>query len=617
MLQIIWNKAYMRLLVVISIMLILLGNILVTALFRNRGLEVESRYMNELLMIEGLLDERMAVVNKNFKLTRDFFEGQITESEYDRRFREYFEYDESLGISLLTDNPFSNEGNIVHNGPPEAIADEDLLIMSKMIESFELQNAIDGVNDYDFWTAFYTGSYIIMNPWEDVVTSLGDPEVLFQGMEASMAGLNENLNEDLIENGWENGVFFDASGTMLMVQKGLPIMKEDTLIGMLSTNTYIEIVHRWMSAQPVEGHLVIVDEAGMLVYDSRSEVETVLHFSDIFDEKSAEAVEHTINALPDSEAGQSSMSQEGYEDGGYYYFGQDLEEVNWTMIHQVPEALVEGSIVYRLVVYGLVNGVLAVLMLLVLMLAIRKVLDEQAVAKQKDEFVMMVSHDLKTPLASIIGFTDLVRERFMNAIVPELDSSQKNQKNTERILRNLNIIDEEGQRLSQSIKNILDLAKMNSGSLMLIREEIELGQMLTEVSLKLKPLSKSKGVDLVCGPNDSCFVVGDRYYIYQLIVNLVENALKYTKKGHVSARFEDVGNQVRLTVEDTGIGIEPEMIVQIMKPFVREDKARNESGNGLGLTICQRIVEEHKGILSIESEAGLGTRVTVFLPKGE
>lgn len=612
-LSIIMKKLYIRLLVVVSVLLIVLANFVVHGYVENSAMEKQAHYMKELIFVESLLDERMAIVNKNFKLLRNFIELGIANKQRNDSFAKYFVYDEELNISLLEGygDASGNEvlkGNIVYHGDFRDISDDEALGMSALLSAFDLQKLQFEVNDYDFWSAYYDDTYIIMYPWENVKETLGDVEVLFDGIKQSKQGLTAALSDDLIQNGWENGVFIDASERTLMVQKGLPVMKDDILVGMLSTNTELSVIDEWFADVQFPGRLVAIDDDGMLVYDSINEITKIHSYEEIFDADAVMAIEDSIE------------NDTITKDRNSYYFTERLDEAQWTMALQIPRSYVEGERYHRILIYTVTNVFLLILLLLVFMYAGTKVNDEYEISKQKDEFVMMVSHDLKTPLASILGFNDMIRKRFNDKIVPKLlTHDQTTNKDASRINRNLDIISEEGERLSHSIRNILDLAKMNSGKLMLCMERFDVVEVLTDITRKLGPISLQKHVPLIISANSNngtaLYLYGDRYYLYQLYMNLIENALKYTDDGEVIIEVKTVDKSLAVIIQDTGIGIHEKMQKKVTKAFVRSQNASGRSGNGLGLTICERIVSEHKGTMQLESIEGVGTTVIVMLPK--
>ena len=214
-------------------------------------------------------------------------------------------------------------------------------------------------------------------------------------------------------------------------------------------------------------------------------------------------------------------------------------------------------------------------------------------------FLADVSHELRTPLTTIRGNVDLLR-RMGGADETSLDAIQS-----------------EAERMSRLVGDLLLLAQSDAGTLPMARHPVELDTLLLEVYREAQVLAGA--VDLSIGEIDQAIVFGDRDRLYQLMLNLVSNALKFTPAGgHVSLGLSLVNDWARLVVSDTGVGIPPEELPQVFERFYRVDKARTRSqgGAGLGLAIAQRIAQIHGGRIEVASDGvnGHGSTFSVWLP---
>jgi two-component system OmpR family sensor kinase len=214
-------------------------------------------------------------------------------------------------------------------------------------------------------------------------------------------------------------------------------------------------------------------------------------------------------------------------------------------------------------------------------------------------FLADVSHELRTPLTTIRGNVDLLR-RMGGADETSLDAIQS-----------------EAERMSRLVGDLLLLAQSDAGTLPMARHPVELDTLLLEVNREAQVLAG--GVGLSIGEIDQAIVLGDRDRLYQLVLNLVSNALKFTPEGgHVSLGLSLVNDWARLVVSDTGVGIPPEELPQVFERFYRVDKARTRSqgGAGLGLAIAQRIARIHGGRIEVASDGvnGHGSTFSVWLP---
>jgi two-component system sensor histidine kinase ResE len=230
---------------------------------------------------------------------------------------------------------------------------------------------------------------------------------------------------------------------------------------------------------------------------------------------------------------------------------------------------------------------------------------ERRLEDMRREFVANVSHELRTPLTYLQGYAE--------AIVDGLAASREEE---EKYIR---IILDETLRLRRLVNDLLDLARIEAGQLVLEKEAVEIQGLIREVREKLLPLATKKRVQLVavCG-EELPLVWGNPDRLQQILINLVNNALRYTEAGGsitVDAQLEGE-DKVTVSVHDTGTGIAPSDVPYIFERFYKKEKARTRSsaGTGIGLAIVKGLVEAHGGEITVASELGQGTRFTFTLP---
>ncbi len=240
----------------------------------------------------------------------------------------------------------------------------------------------------------------------------------------------------------------------------------------------------------------------------------------------------------------------------------------------------------------------------------------------KSSFLSAVAHELRTPLTSILGFAKLVRKDFHRSFLGLTVGNPALQSKGRRIEENLAVISEEGARLSRMINDVLDLTKIESGRVQWRDEPFTLEPVARLAVKAVQGLVQLKPdlvllVDLAEGlPR----IVADRDRVEQVLINLLHNAIKFTEKGQVllQARHTEAGG-LRVSVQDTGVGIPPEEIERVFNKFhqvISDDTlpATKHKGTGLGLPICKQIVEHYGGRIWAESTPGQGTRMTFELP---
>jgi PAS domain S-box-containing protein len=225
----------------------------------------------------------------------------------------------------------------------------------------------------------------------------------------------------------------------------------------------------------------------------------------------------------------------------------------------------------------------------------------EAADRAKSEFVANISHELRTPINGIMGFTQLM-------LMDELSDKQRER---------AEIVQSSSEHLLQLVNDLLDLSRITSNSIELTPEVFDLPELLRETVRLLKPLAEAKGLDLradIALP-EGATIKADRARMRQILFNVIGNGINYTTEGSVtmSARAEDGG--VVFDVADTGPGIAPDKLEAIFDRFVRaENASAQSSGAGLGLTITKGLVELMDGVIDATSSPGNGAIFTVRLP---
>ncbi len=220
----------------------------------------------------------------------------------------------------------------------------------------------------------------------------------------------------------------------------------------------------------------------------------------------------------------------------------------------------------------------------------------------KDEFVALISHDLRTPLTSILGYLELTLED------DEL---------TELHRGYLDVVDRNARRLLRLVSDLLFVARLEAGQLDLQHTEVDLAAVARQSVAEAEPRAAASGITLTCETELVPTMTADKGRIFQLLDNLVSNAIKFTPHGgDVRVSVTSAEGGVRLEVTDTGIGIASDEQRHLFERFFRSSAAseRQIQGTGLGLYIARAIVEAHGGEISFESEAGRGTAFRIDMP---
>ncbi len=222
----------------------------------------------------------------------------------------------------------------------------------------------------------------------------------------------------------------------------------------------------------------------------------------------------------------------------------------------------------------------------------------------KSEFLASMSHELRTPINALIGYTALILDR----IYGDLNAKQE---------EGLTRIQAAAQHLLALINDILDLAKIEAGRMPLHMGDISLQDILREVTVHIDPLVKKKGLQYRSTlPDEVVLMHTDRTKVKQIMLNLLSNAVKFTPGGGITLSARREGDFVRIDVADTGIGIRKEDLEAIWEDFRQVDQSRTREfgGTGLGLSITRKLADALGGRVTLTSEYGGGSTVSVFLP---
>ena len=242
----------------------------------------------------------------------------------------------------------------------------------------------------------------------------------------------------------------------------------------------------------------------------------------------------------------------------------------------------------------------------------------ETASQTKSAFLTNVSHELRTPLTSVVGFSKIIGRRLDELVFPAVESDDpKVQRAMRQVGENLDIISTEGDRLTAMINDVLDLAKIESGRMEWRRIPVQIEEIMLRASAATSSLISHAGLTLVTDIEpDLPTIIGDRDRLIQVVINLISNAVKFTPSGTVTGSARRDGDQLVVSIADTGVGIAPEDQETVFEQFRQAgdtltDKPR---GTGLGLPICREIVEHHGGRIWVESQVGVGSTFSFTVP---
>ncbi|MGM0396559.1 MAG: sensor histidine kinase [Bacillota bacterium] len=218
----------------------------------------------------------------------------------------------------------------------------------------------------------------------------------------------------------------------------------------------------------------------------------------------------------------------------------------------------------------------------------------------KNDFISSISHELRTPLTSIKGWAITLRDS------EEIDR--------ELLMDGLEIIEAESDRLTGMVEELLDFSRFTSGRISLVKDTVDIKDTLKTVVYQMMPRAINNNIDFIVDIDDEISpIVGDENRIRQVLINLLDNAIKFTGEGEVKLKAYEDEKYLLIEIRDNGPGIPEEELPYVKDKFYKGKNSKSHSG--IGLSICDEIIGLHDGIFRIESEIGEGTRTFVGFPR--
>lgn len=225
-----------------------------------------------------------------------------------------------------------------------------------------------------------------------------------------------------------------------------------------------------------------------------------------------------------------------------------------------------------------------------------------ALENRRRQFMSDVSHELKTPLTTISG----VIEGLNNNMIPEAEKG-----------KGITLVSQETKRLIRLVNENLDYDKIRSNQIVLMRESIQLGEVLEIIQEQLYTQAVEKQLEIHVDVADDVYIYADYDRLIQIIMNITKNSIQFTDSGEIWLKGREDENYTIVEIEDTGIGMDTEEIENIWKRFYKADISRtnNPYGEfGLGLSIVKQLVQFHQGKIEVSSQKGIGTKFTIYFP---
>ncbi len=318
-------------------------------------------------------------------------------------------------------------------------------------------------------------------------------------------------------------------------------------------------------------------------------------------EHSSKEIDRLFESEKDDIFSQVSIDGEPYRIYTAYFFSRNGE---WGILQICQSIEIEKIVLSKLLGILLLLGFtsIAILALISWMLAKKSLEPIKESWEQQKRFIADASHELRTPLT------------VMKANL-EIPLQEKNGTISDNYVWIKNAYDET-DNMSRIVNTLLELTQIDSGQKIIEKRRINISELAEKSTSSIIPLSNEKKIKIVQDFEEELFIMGDAQKLKQLMIILLDNALKYTKEGYIDISLKKNNSSILLQVSDTGIGISQEDKKHIFERFYRADKTRSrvQGSLGLGLSIAKWIVDEHNGKLEVESEVNKGSVFRVIFP---
>jgi len=598
----------------LGLVLMVVLNLLFYYDYRDEVKNGVSQVNKQLNIQKELLDEGMSLMFNSVYLQRSWLEDRLNSlSDYNNEDFDIsiFSYDSSLNISSMDVSPPENEysyGNVFFHGDIQEAEHETSEEIGIIKDVFDLQRFLKENTSFDTWSTYYTKDYIMIYPFGSSRENVKDAGELFSAIRQSIDQLSNETNQEVFEKGWDTDIFFDHTGQLLMFSKNLPVIKGDRVYGIIAVNISVADIGNYVQNSN-EMEVYLTDSGGNLVYKDGSSIEEMLQLRDFFQQK------YNLSDIEGILVGDKPRKIKDK-----YYFTAQMQNVNWKLTYVIPEKLIETSVVNRYIIYAVTNIFIILSIGFIYRLILRYGRKAGEIDRMKDEFVMTVSHELKSPLSSIIGFSEMIKNKLEGVVFPAIKHPDNAvEKAVERIRRNSAIIEKEGERLNQLIDNLLDINLLEYGEMVFNQQPHDVRQIMEEGIQALQPLIRAKGLKVSLETDENMpMVLVDRGKIIQVIINLLSNSVKFTEEGYIRCSARKSNDVILFSVEDTGVGIPEAYQDGLFEKFTQVQRDRKgQKGIGLGLAICKNIIYRHGGRIWVKSEEGKGTCFFFTLPASE
>ena len=258
-----------------------------------------------------------------------------------------------------------------------------------------------------------------------------------------------------------------------------------------------------------------------------------------------------------------------------------------------------------IVIITLLSLVFTLIIIIGYMSAVYQLIRQRKISQMKSDFINNMTHEFKTPIATISLALDAIKN-------PKIIN------NKEKVNTYISIIKEENKRMNAQVENVLRISKLQKNQLIISKDRLQLNDLILDAITHVELIVQNRqGYIKTNFKASKCSIIANKSYFTNVIVNILDNAVKYSEgPPKIDVTTQNIGNNILMSIKDQGIGIGKSALKRIFEEFYREHTGdvHNVKGHGLGLSNVKRIVENHQGVITVESEKWKGSSFNIKLP---
>lgn len=512
-------------------------------------------------------------------------------------------YNEHFDATYVKDT--SDElGNIFIEGRINEYTNNQRSEIDRVFSLFTIQSLLQNHTIFDIWSVYYSKEgYVLMYPYMTLEENIpkGEKLEIKDLVKDSIKSIIEENDQSIINEGWQTDAFYDLTNNVLMFSKSIPVKKHGEIVGIMTCNMNVEEIANFITPADSGIDIYIIDNGGRVLYENGVFNEDLSDAETVLNERYDVSLSNYVNLMDSRETNLKD----------FYFCASKFKRTNWTLLTVANHSITDYMTFEKIGIFILGNLIIIAFSAAIIILLRKYHKKEKEIETMKTDFLMSVSHDLKSPMMIVMGYLEHLKMLIKENTATSITSKEMVSKEYE-IEKDIAIIEKEGIRLKKMINNLLELSKLRFGEVTLIKSKININEWLKDIKIAVEHEAAKKQIVVhnKAKTQEQLYCYGDKEMLDRVLMNLISNALDATDQGEIELYAREDNNHICIEVTDTGTGMTQAEQKNIFKSF----NTNKKQGTGLGLTIAQNIVERHRGYIGCQSEEGKGSTFYFCIP---